>query len=128
MLAPTLLVIALVLGTLCILLPSALSLLKPLPVGARAAAALAILGIPGFSIGLPFPAAMRLLPTGPRQRARAWALNGCASVTISAASALIAPAAGIRSLLVLAAAAYAVSAVGVLRVHHDSRSPFTSVG
>ncbi len=120
MLGPTLLAVALVIAGLCVLLPWALSRLQPFPFAPRAAIALLLLGIPGFLIGIPFPAAMRLLPTGPGQRARAWALNGCASVVVSAGSAIIAPAAGVRFLLVLAAAAYAIGAAGVLRASKAS--------
>ena len=86
----------------------------PLFLPLRVAAALGLAAVPGFLIGIPFPAVMRLLATGDEERASAWAVNGCASVAATVSSALIAPAAGIRALLLLSAAAYAVAAAGAL--------------
>ena len=108
-LRPFILVTAVGLGALWLLLPPALVGILPLPWPARAAAAVALLGLPGVLIGIPFPAVMRILPGSSTQRARAWAVNGCASVVISFGSALLAPWLGIRSLLLLAAAAYAAA-------------------
>jgi len=105
-LRPFILVAAVGLGVLWLLLPRALAGILPLPFPARVAAAVALLGLPGVLIGIPFPATMRILPGSSTQRARVWAVNGCASVVISFASALLAPWLGIRSLLLLAAAAY----------------------
>jgi len=86
----------------------------PLAFFPRAAAALGMMAIPGFLIGMPFAAAIRMLARSARERASAWATNGCASVAVSFASALIAPAVGIRALAWLAAAAYAVAAATLL--------------
>jgi hypothetical protein len=125
-LGPVILAAAAGLGALWLLLPQALSSLLPLPLPARIFASAGLLGLPGFLTGIPFPAAMRILPGGTggigakdlaasTRRARAWAVNGCASVVVSISSALVAPWLGIRSLLLLAAAAYtAAGLVGVL--------------
>jgi len=125
-LGPAILVAAAGLAVLWLLLPQALSGLLPLRLPARVAAAAGLLGPPGFLIGIPFPAVMRILPGGAgraegtrlaasTRRARAWAVNGCASVVVSIGSALVAPWLGIRSLLLLAAAAYAAAGlVGLL--------------
>jgi len=106
--------IAVSLVVLSFLLPWLFRLLLPLDAPLRVVASLVLAAVPGFLIGIPFPAAMRLIATGDEERASAWAVNGCASVVATVSSALIAPAAGIRCLLLLAAAAYAVAAVGAL--------------
>lgn len=115
-LGPVLVSTAIASAMFCLLIPAAFSWVLPLSFPSRAAAAVGLMALPGFLIGVPFPAAMRLLPSGPRQRAEAWAVNGCASVLVSAASALIAPAAGIRMLLVIAAVSYAFAASAALRI------------
>lgn len=109
-LCPILLMASLASAAFCLALPAAVSAVVRAPVVGRVAAALGLLAFPGFLIGVPFPAAMRLLASDSRQRAEAWAVNGCASVIMSAASALVAPAVGLRALLAAAAAAYAVAA------------------
>ena len=124
-LGPAILVAAAGLAVLWLLLPQALSSLLALRLPARVAAAAGLLGVPGFLIGIPFPAVMRILPGGAggtegtdraaTRRARAWAVNGCASVAISFGSALLAPWLGIRSLLLLAAAAYVAAGLAGLR-------------
>ena len=115
-LGPVLVSTAIASAVFCLVIPAAFSWVLPLSFPARVAAAVGLMALPGFLIGMPFPAAMRILPTGSRQRAEAWAVNGCASVFVSAASALIAPAAGIRMLLVTAAVAYVFAAGAALRI------------
>jgi len=95
---------------LAFLFPWLFRLLLPLTAPLRVVASLVLAAVPGFLIGIPFPAVMRLIAASDEERASAWAVNGCASVVATVSSALIAPAAGIRSLLLLAMAAYAVAA------------------
>jgi len=101
------------------LVPLGVGAALPLEGWARAAACLSLTVVPGFLVGIPFPAAMRLLgpavdgpPAAPR--AAAWALNGCASAVASILSALIAPAAGIRALFLLAACIYTAAVMVLL--------------
>jgi hypothetical protein len=97
-----------------LLLPG-LRLLLPLPAVPRAAAALALIAVPSFGLGMTFPLAMRDLGGSPGGRAWAWAVNGSASVIASVAAALAAAAWGISALLYAAAAAYGL-ALGMLAV------------
>ncbi len=97
-----------------LLLPG-LRLLLPLPAVPRAAAALALVAVPSFGLGMTFPLAMRDLGGSPGGRAWAWAVNGSASVIASVAAALAAAAWGISALLYAAAAAYGL-ALGMLAV------------
>lgn len=96
-----------------VLSPWILERALPLRLASRIAAALGMMAIPGFFIGVPFAAAVRLLARSARERASSWAINGCASVVVSFASALIAPAAGARMLLAVAAAAYLASTLAI---------------
>ena len=107
----------------CLALPAAFSSALPAAFPGKAAAALGLLALPGFLIGIPFPAAMRVLASDSRQRAQAWAVNGCASVIVAAASALVAPAAGFRALLVAAAAAYAIAAAAAAALQRRPVTP-----
>jgi hypothetical protein len=84
-------------------------LLLPLPAVPRAAAALALIAVPSFCLGMTFPLAMRDLGGSPGGRAWAWAVNGSASVIASIAAALVAAAWGISALLYAAASAYALA-------------------
>ncbi|MGA2975900.1 MAG: hypothetical protein ABSF77_11385 [Spirochaetia bacterium] len=97
------------------LLPLAARWALSLALGPRTAVCLCIAGAPGFLIGIPFPAALRILGSGARLRASAWALNGCASAAASISAALIAPAAGIRVLLLLGAAGYMIASAAAMR-------------
>jgi hypothetical protein len=82
-------------------------------------AALIILLPIGFLMGLPFPFGMRVILSSASQRAYAWSANGCASVLTSIASAQIALAFGISSIMVCALVSYIV--VG-LTWHHIDRA------
>jgi len=65
----------------------------------------------GLLMGIPFSIGMRLLLNTPMERAYAWAANGCASVLTSIAAAQVAISQGIPSIILLAAAAYFLSAL-----------------
>ena len=63
----------------------------------------------GILMGLPFTLGMRHLLETPVERAYAWAVNGCASVLASIASAQIALSSGIPMIMICAIAAYALA-------------------
>ncbi|MGA2641555.1 MAG: hypothetical protein ABSG21_11720, partial [Spirochaetia bacterium] len=83
LLAPTLVLIPAVLVLLLWALPRGLPLLLPLALPDRTAASIGLLLIPSVLLGIPFPLAMRFEATTDRERAYAWAANGCASVIAS---------------------------------------------
>ncbi len=99
---------------LAFLFPEAMRLLLRVPMAARIILCLVLAALPGTLLGIPFPAGMRLLALEPRDRAFAWALNGCASVLASTSSALIAPVLGLRSLMLIAAGGYAAGLAGLV--------------
>ena len=76
----------------------------------RYSAALIILLPIGFLMGVPFPVAMGVIFDSAAQRAYAWSANGCASVLTSIASAQIALAFGISSIMGCALVSYIVVA------------------
>ena len=110
-LAPWIVLAAAGIAGAALLLRAVTAAVLPLALPARVAAAVAFYGVPGFLIGIPFPAVMRILPASSRDRARAWCVNGCASVIVATGSAVLAPALGIRFLLLISAAACAAAAV-----------------
>jgi len=63
----------------------------------------------GILLGMPFPLGMKYLLQRPRQRAYAWAVNGCASVLASVAAAQISISSGIKTILWGAIIAYGVA-------------------
>lgn len=81
----------------------------------RYAALSLIVAIPGFAMGVPFPLGMRFLLQRPVDRAFAWAVNGCASVLASIATAQIAISAGFGWVLAAAVISYALALCGVRR-------------
>lgn len=89
-LAPALLLLAL--AATIFLLPPLLLRLQGLPLGGRIAISVAVLALLGGLMGMPFPAASRILHA--RGRAEAipwlWSLNGAASVLASVAAILFA--------------------------------------
>lgn len=123
LLAPALALGAAALILLYLLSPRIVERSLPLGFAGRFASVLGMTAIPGFLIGIPFAGAVRLLAASARERALSWAINGCASVAVSFASALLAPAAGIRSLLILAAWAYALAALALL-IDSGRRRPY----
>ena len=82
-----------------------------LPLVTRYAAAELLLLPTGFLMGLAFPIGMRDLLESPTQRARAWAINGCASVVSAVAAAQVAITAGIPVLILVAAATYLIALI-----------------
>jgi hypothetical protein len=112
-LAPTLVLIVAVLVLLLWALPRCLFLLLPLALPERTAASIGLLLIPSLLLGIPFPLAMRFEATTDRERANAWAANGCASVIASPAAALLGMSLGLHSLLVTAAISYFLMTLGV---------------
>lgn len=73
----------------------------------------------GFLMGLTFPIGMRDLLKSPTQRARAWAINGCASVVSAVAAAQIALTAGIPILILIAALSYAIALLCLIKIKHS---------
>jgi hypothetical protein len=91
-----------------------------LPFAGRAAAALALVAIPGVLLGGPFPLGLRRLAHGADGIAWAWAASGFAAVVASSLAALIAMAAGGRILIAAGAACYLLAAL-IARPHHPPR-------
>lgn len=89
---------------------------QPAPLAVRALLALAVIAPVAFLMGMPFPAGLRRLAGGERERiAWAWAANGFASVVAAPLAALVALEAGSPALFAAGAAAYA-AAGAALRV------------
>jgi hypothetical protein len=65
----------------------------------------------GLLMGVPFPAGMRWLTTGPLDRAHGWAANGVCSVVGSVLSAQIALRLGISALFLVGGGAYLVALI-----------------
>jgi len=82
-----------------------------LPLVARYATAGLLLLPIGFLMGLAFPIGMRDLLESPTKRAKAWAVNGCASVVSAVAAAQVALTAGIPVLILIAAATYLIALI-----------------
>jgi hypothetical protein len=106
---------ALTLLLLALLLPVALKSALPLGLPWRIAVCTAMLAVPSFILGMPFPLAMRFEPEGERSRSLAWAANGCASVVASPAAAMIAMGLGTSVLFIASAAAYVFMGMGLVR-------------
>jgi spermidine synthase len=80
---------------------------------ARVAVGVALVGAPAMLMGMLFPAGLEQAPRGERRAswiARAWVLNGWASVVGSVGAMILAIAAGFTSVLLVAAALYGVAA------------------
>ncbi len=90
-----------------------------LPLVARYAIAGLLLLPTGFLMGLAFPIGMRDLLDSPSQRAKAWAVNGCASVVSAVASAQIALTAGIPVLILIGAFTYAIALICFIKIKHS---------
>ncbi len=93
-------------------LPGLLSLFLGQPLALRLLVVLLSLAPLGFLMGMPFPSGIALLARGDSRLVPwAWAINGCASVVSSILASMIALAAGFSAVLLLAGAAYGVSAL-----------------
>jgi len=107
----TLVALAAALGGLACTLPALVGRALDLPTAGRLASAALLLGPIGVLMGLPFPAAVRLLgQADARLIPWAWGINGCASVVASVLAALLSLQWGFRAVVALAAIAYAAAA------------------
>lgn len=79
------------------------------PLAVRVLTALAVVGLMGLPMGVPFAVGLRGLASRPALVPWAWAINGCASVVSSTAAVLAAVQWGFPAVLVLGAAAYAAA-------------------
>lgn len=84
--------------------------LVSLPLWARAAAALAVLAVPGVLMGAPFPMGLRRLAPESTALAWAWAANGVASVIGASAATLLAMEVGGSGLLMGGGVCYLIAA------------------
>ena len=89
-----------------------------LPVFFQYTFALLLLLPAGFLIGLPFTLGMQYILNSPVERAYAWAVNGCASVLTSIASAQIALSMGISTIVALAVVAYILVLLSISAYTH----------
>ena len=97
------------LSIMCITADWALRSIVLLPAPYSQFMAIVVLMPAGLLLGLPFPLGMRFLLCHPRQRAYAWAANGCASIVSSVIAVQLALSIGQKSILWCAAAAYAMA-------------------
>ncbi|MEN8247075.1 MAG: hypothetical protein ABFS43_19475 [Thermodesulfobacteriota bacterium] len=104
-----LLILATVLGIMCITADQALHSIVMLPSPLRQSVAIVALMPAGLLLGMPFPLGMRFMLKHPRQRAYAWAANGCASVVSSVIAVQIALSIGLTAILWCAVGAYALA-------------------
>ncbi|MBW1889242.1 MAG: hypothetical protein JRI93_01765 [Deltaproteobacteria bacterium] len=106
-----------VLFTMCISANQTLHRIILLPAPYSQCMAIALLMPAGLLLGMPFPMGMRFLLHQPRQRAYAWALNGCASIVSSVAAVQIAISSGLKLILWTALAVYGLAWL-TSRFHH----------
>ena len=93
-----------------ILLPALFGGLMGLPLSAKIAVAVGLLGPMGFVMGLPFPLGLaRLSDCAPRLVPWAWGINGCASVVAAVMASLLAMHIGFTALLALALGLYSAT-------------------
>jgi hypothetical protein len=93
-----------------ILLPALFGGLMGLPLSAKIAVAVGLLGPLGFVMGLPFPLGLaRLSDCAPRLVPWAWGINGCASVVAAVIASLLAMHIGFTALLALALGLYSAT-------------------
>jgi len=93
-----------------ILLPALFGGLMGLPLSAKIAVAVGLLGPLGFVMGLPFPLGLaRLSDCAPRLVPWAWGINGCASVVAAVMASLLAMHIGFTALLALALGLYSAT-------------------
>ena len=103
------LILVTLLCIMSIIADQALQSIALLPTPLRHFMAIVALLPAGLLLGMPFPLGMRFLLNRPRQRAYAWAANGCASVVSSVIAVQIALSVGLASILWAALAAYALA-------------------
>jgi hypothetical protein len=108
-------------------LHAALKPLIGLPHGARVTVALAAL-LPLGAMGIPFPLGLRALGrSGAELLPWAWAINGCASVVATALATMLGMGAGLRAVLLAAAACYVAAALTARRWSRAPASPASSL-
>ena len=86
--------------------PVAVETLIRLPVLILYTGLILCVAIPGFAMGIPFPAGLRLFTHSPAARAYSWAANGVCSVLSSIIAIPVSLYAGIPALFAAAGAAY----------------------
>lgn len=78
----------------------------------RVGAALVMVAVPAFLMGMPFPLGMRVLSIDQRgQLAWAWGINGCASVVSTASATVMAVECGFTVVILTSAVLYAIAAL-----------------
>ena len=93
-------------------LPLLVPALLPLPLFARIAVAVALVGPLGFAMGMPFPSGLARVGQGPFPAAPFyWGLNGVLSVVGSVATMALAVNVGFRLTLVLGSLSYVLAAL-----------------
>jgi hypothetical protein len=105
-----LLAIVLVLALEWLALPHVFDATLNLAFPVRVAVAVALVGAPALLMGMPFPSGLALSATSDAFVARAWVLNGVASVLASVAATLVAIGTSFGVVLACAAACYLVAA------------------
>jgi len=103
------LVLGTIMGIMSVFADQALHNLILLPTPFQFLMAIVALLPAGLLLGMPFPLGMRFMLNRPRQRAYAWAANGCASVVSSVIAVQIALSTGLKAILWCAVAAYALA-------------------
>lgn len=118
--------VAVLLGLVALALLGVVHLLLPAGWPVRAVAVLVCVGPVAFLMGTPFPLGLRHLPRSSGPLAWAWASNGFASVVAAPLSALVLLEMSSRTLLLSAAAAYAIAAALFHRTVRGSPRPSSS--
>ena len=103
------LILGTAIGAMCIFSDQALLYMVMLPLPLSYLLAIVALIPAGILLGMPFPLGMRFMLNRPRQRAYAWAANGCASVVSSVIAVQIALSVGLKTILWCAVAAYVIA-------------------
>ena len=99
------------------LLPHVLGALLGTPWPVRLCVAVALVALPGFLLGMPFPSGLRALElTGARALVPwVWGINGAMSVMASVAGMILAIEFGYTALFLVGAACYGLAAILVRR-------------
>ena len=93
--------------------------LLPLPLAARIAIAVAIVGPLGFAMGMPFPSGLRRVGGELPDPPFFWGLNGVMSVVGSIGTVLVAVTLGFQVAMIMGAACYVGAAVAGRRLTAD---------
>lgn len=120
---PLLAALAVALLFTAFVLPRLVPLWLPLPLPVRVALAILVIAPAAFTMGLPFPLAIRTLGGERGAIAWAWAANGCGSVVGSVLAVLGAMLVGFSIVLTLATVVY-TAALLLLAAAPEARAPF----